>query len=194
MKHAISKLSKPYEVWQKRWCDKLSMSYEVDFTPSYKAFSNFVPPLLCSCIICILFLIFSTVLFWQWWIWSRIIYCNMKKTCIISGVARGAARPGCHHFGVTPYYKVKPYLLWFVGTIFFPSSFGPKSNQFSGEDLFFYCLWTSHISGPKTHLIWRRWPFFLVFTYFWTEKEWHHEIPPRVPPSLATPLCIVYAF
>ena len=32
----------------------------------------------------------------------------------ISGVARegwgrgGAARPGCHHFGVTPYYDVKP--------------------------------------------------------------------------------------
>ena len=32
----------------------------------------------------------------------------------LSGVARGAgggaARPGCHHFGVTPYYDVKPYI------------------------------------------------------------------------------------
>ena len=33
--------------------------------------------------------------------------------------------------------------------------------------------------------------FFLVFTYFWTEKGWHHEIPPRVPPFLATPLIII---
>ena len=32
----------------------------------------------------------------------------------ISSVARrraeGAARPGCHHFGVTPHYEAKPYL------------------------------------------------------------------------------------
>ena len=28
--------------------------------------------------------------------------------------------------------------------------------------------------------------FFLVFTYFWYEKGCHHEIPPRVPPFLAT--------
>ena len=29
-----------------------------------------------------------------------------------SGVAKGGggARPGCHHFGVTPCYEVKPYL------------------------------------------------------------------------------------
>ena len=66
-----------------------------------------------------------------------------------------------------------------------------KTNQFSGEDLFFFfLLWNSHISGPKTHdfdgnelFFW-----FLVFTYFWTEKGWHHEIPPWMPPFLATPL------
>ena len=42
--------------------------------------------------------------------------------------------------------------------------------------------------GPKTHWFYGEGLVFLVFTYFWTEKGWHHVIPPRVPPSLATPL------
>ena len=32
--------------------------------------------------------------------------------------------------------------------------------------------------------------FFLVFNYFGTENRWHHVIPPRVPPFLATPLVL----
>ena len=53
--------------------------------------------------------------------------------------------------------------------------------------LFSLCLvpipiWT------KNPLIFRRRPFFLVFTYFWYERGCHHQTPPRVPPFLATPL------
>ena len=60
-----------------------------------------------------------------------------------SGVARGGAtRPGCHHFGVTPYYGVKPYLHPFVVNIFFFTLFGPyphldqKSTAFAAKTFF----------------------------------------------------------
>ena len=60
-----------------------------------------------------------------------------------------------------------PFFFHFVWS---PSSFGLTTHWFLGEDLFIF--------------------FFLVFTYFWYEKGCHHEIPPRVPPSLATPLMV----
>ena len=75
--------------------------------------------------------------------------------------------------------------------IFFPFSLELKPNQFSGDDLFLF--WNSHISGPKTHYFNGNDLFSLVFTYFWTEKGWHHEIQPRVPLSLATPLAKPHA-
>ena len=34
--------------------------------------------------------------------------------------------------------------------------------------------------------------FFLVFSYILADKGWHHEIPPRVPPFLATPQVSTY--
>ena len=105
----------------------------------------------------------------------------------------GAARPGCHHFGVTPYYKAKPYPYWFVVKIFFPPSFELKTNQFSGEDFFFLFVLELKYFWTENSRLWRQWPFFLVFTYFWTEKGWHHEIPPPVPPFLATPLQLTEA-
>ena len=58
---------------------------------------------------------------------------------------------------------------------------------------FFFIFWFSHTFGPKTHLFCCSEDlFFLVFTYFWYEKGCHHEIPPRVPPFLATHLGYVY--
>ena len=54
--------------------------------------------------------------------------------------------------------------------------------------LFFIYFWT------ENPLILQRRPFFLVFAYFWYEKGCHHEIPPRVPPFLATPLIISTLF
>ena len=47
---------------------------------------------------------------------------------ITSGVARGAARPGCHHFGVTPY----GYFIWS------PSFIWTENALISGKDLFFW--------------------------------------------------------
>ena len=88
-----------------------------------------------------------------------------------------------------------------------PSSFKPKTHRLLGEDLFFlvftyfwtenpqivrrrpFFFWSSHTFGLKTHSFCNEdlFNFFLVCTYFWTEKGCHHEIPPSVPPSLATP-------
>ena len=48
--------------------------------------------------------------------------------------------------------------------------------------LVFTYFWTDN------PLVLQRRPFFLDFAYFWYEKGCHHKIPPRVPPSLATPL------
>ena len=72
--------------------------------------------------------------------------------------------------------------------IFFPSSFELKTNQFSGEDLFFSFCFGIHIFLGRKPTTLTAMTFFLVFTHFWTEKRWHHEIPPREPPFLATPL------
>ena len=101
----------------------------------------------------------------------------LKKMCsCVSAVASllGAARPGCHHFGVTPYYDMKPKLHRFVvNTILFSlclvvpilirtknplifrrrpffggssHTFGPKTHLFCSKDLFF---WSSPIFGTK---------------------------------------------
>ena len=106
---------------------------------------------------------------------------------LTSGVARGAARPGHHHFGVTPfgvtsfgvtpYYDVKPTFHRFVVNTF----------------LFSLCL-VPILIWTENPLILRGRPFlFLVFTNFCTEKGCHHEIPPRMPPSLATSLVLTKA-
>ena len=65
-----------------------------------------------------------------------------------------------------------------------------------GEDLVFFILFSFQPHLDQKPSISRRRPFFflhlfwtiLVFTYFWTKKRRHHEILPRVPLSLATPL------
>ena len=62
----------------------------------------------------------------------------------------GAPRSGCHHFGVTPYYEVKPYLYRFVAKILFPSSFELKTNQFSRKD-FYLVLEFTYLCAEKTH-------------------------------------------
>ena len=111
-----------------------------------------------------------------------------------------AARPECHHFGVTPfgetqYYDEKPticgeYLSFY--TLFGPNphlELDRKPTDFAAKTFFFlfYIFCSSHTFEPKTHLFCSE-DLFFVFTYFWTEKGRHHEIPLRVPPSLATPL------
>ena len=87
-----------------------------------------------------------------------------------SGVARGGGPP-----------RVTPW----SGTILWCESITPL---ICGKDLVFFCL-VSDLIWTKNPPILRRRSFFLVFTYFWTEKRWHHVIQPRVPrvpPSLAT--------
>ena len=75
--------------------------------------------------------------------------------------------------------------------IFFPSSYELKTNQFSGEDLFFsFCLGI-HLYLDRKPTTLTAMTFFLVFAYFWTEK--HHETPSWVPPFLATPLQLIEA-
>ena len=72
--------------------------------------------------------------------------------------------------------------------IFFPTSFGPKTNHYSGEDLLF-CFGLHIFLGLKpTNLT--AMTFFFAFTYFWTEKGWHHEnpAPGATIPSNATNL------
>ena len=63
--------------------------------------------------------------------------------------SRGAARPGCRHFGMTPFYDRKPTPLICAKDFFFV--FGPhphsdqKTHSIPGEDLFL----SSSIFGPK---------------------------------------------
>ena len=126
--------------------------------------------------------------------------CQDQTSAVVSlsGVARGGGlRSECHHYGVTPYYEVKPYLHWFVVKIFFPSSFELKTNQFSGEDLFFSFCFGIHIflDRKSTTLTAITFSFFFVFFglyLFLDRKGVHHEIPPRVPPFLATPLVSLF--
>ena len=86
-----------------------------------------------------------------------------------SGVARGggrAASPGCHHFGITPYFDVIPKL----------HRFGVITLLFSLCLVVLILIWT------KNPLIFRRRLFSLVFTYFWYEKG----VPPQNPAPGAT--------
>ena len=93
-----------------------------------------------------------------------------------SGVARGG-----HHFGVTPYYDVKPqfhrFLIWTKNPLIL------RRRPF----FFFFFVWPSPTFGLKTHFFCGK-DLFLVFANFWTVKGCHREITPHVPPSLATPL------
>ena len=52
-------------------------------------------------------------------------------------------------------------------------------------------FWSSHTFGPKTHSFCSEELFFWSSPIFGTKKGCHHEISPRVPPSLATPLILV---
>ena len=72
-----------------------------------------------------------------------------------------AARPGCHHFGVTPYYDVKPQLHRFVVNTFLFFTlylFGQKITDFREDQIvldrkpshfaaktFFFCCFSLHI-------------------------------------------------
>ena len=97
-----------------------------------------------------------------------------------SGVARGAglaARPECHHFGMTPF------------VLFFLFSFETENPLIGRQKPFSSCHYILSNRKPtrfeaKTFIF----IFYLVFIYFSANKGCHHEIPPRVPPLLATPL------
>ena len=58
----------------------------------------------------------------------------------------------------------------------------PRVSPFWGDTI--CCFFSFETENP---LIGRQRPFF-VFTYFLADKGCHHEIPPQVPPFLATPL------
>ena len=107
-----------------------------------------------------------------------------------SGVVRGGGPPRVSPFWGTPYYEEKSYLYWFVVKISFPFSFGTKTNQFSGKDLFVFVLDFTFLGRKRTNLTAMTFFCFCfsIFTYFRIEKGWHHEILPLLLPSLATPL------
>ena len=123
---------------------------------------------------------------------------------------RGAARFGCHHFGLTLFYNVFDFLFQFIGS---QSTYAAKIREVFGEDLFFMIFtyfwtevteflaktffWSSLAFGPKTHWIFGGDLFFSFWSSLpegWhhegcvTRTGWHHALPPRVSPSLATPL------
>ena len=119
-----------------------------------------------------------------------------KGYIVCSGVVRGGRKGG--PLQVTPFWG--DTILWCE----------TKTPQICGEDLVFVillglqphldqkpCKFTAktffcfglHLFLNRKSTTFRRRPFFfLVFTYVWTKKGWHHEVPLQVPPFLATPL------
>ena len=128
---------------------------------------------------------------------SHTIHCLVRAiTLLFSRYVTAVASLGGRRGRCLP--RVSPFwddtILWsetisqlICGEDVFPSSFELKTNRCSGEDLCF-CFGIRIFLGRKLAIL-TAIIFFLVFTYFWTEKGWPNEIPPRVPPSLATPLC-----
>ena len=85
------------------------------------------------------------------------IYIRTSGTAVVS--LGGAARPGCHHFGVTPYYEVKPYLHWFMVKI-----------------LFSILIWTENQhkklhSGLLVKKIWFHHFGFIIESSFWFREK-----------------------
>ena len=91
---------------------------------------------------------------------------------------RGDWRPAprVHHFGVTPF-------------VFF--SFDTKKPTDWLAKTFFFLVITYF--RTENRLVLQRRSFFLLFTYILADKGSHHEIPPRVPLFLATPLLLFTA-
>ena len=97
---------------------------------------------------------------------------------LIASLGEEAARPGWRHLGwhhIMMWNHNSTDLWWrpcFFISFGLQSHLHRKPTNFTAKPCFFV--------------------FFLVVTYFWTEKGWHHEIPPRMPPSLATPLVFIF--
>ena len=77
----------------------------------------------------------------------------VMKTIICSGVARGegAARPGCHHFGVTPFYNVFVMKTFCFNLLGLNLHTQRKPTEFSAKTFFFFFFWPSLTFEPKTH-------------------------------------------
>ena len=107
---------------------------------------------------------------------------------------RRAARSGCHHIMMWNHNSTD---LWQIPFFMFSPHLhlGRKPTDCSAKTFFFF-FWSSHTFVLKTHSFCSEdlFLFFLVCTYFWTKKGYHHEIPPSVPPSLATPLQVLLTF
>ena len=135
--------------------------------------------------------------------WLLVFISNLGKIAIYvwwrcNGVARGGGRGGRAGgpLRVSPFWggtilwceTVTPPICGKYLSFFTLFSFGLKTLWFSGEDLFFLVFTYFWTDIP---LVLQRRPFlffFLVFAYFWYKKGCHHKIPPRVLPSVATPL------
>ena len=71
---------------------------------------------------------------------------------------------------------------------FFRPHLNWKPTSLAAKTFFSFCFEIHIFLDQKPSTLTAITFFFLVFTYFWTKKGWHHEIPPRMPPFLATPL------
>ena len=124
----------------------------------------------------------------------------IRKPHLISTVAlqwgataSGVTILGWHHIMMWNHNSTDLWWIFCLTFLFSLCLFVPyphldrKPTHFAAKTFLFFCLVFTYF-WTENPLILRRIPFFLVFTYFWTEKGCHHEIQPRAPPSLATPL------
>ena len=110
------------------------------------------------------------------WSKTEVSWDGAYSVASLGGVVGGAARLGCHYFGVTPFYDVFVMKTFCFNLLGLHLHTQRKPTEFSAKT------------------------FFLVFTNVtnrgWhherciTHTGWHHALPPRVSPSLARPLCI----
>ena len=142
----------------------------------------------------------------------------LKKDCFTLEIQTTNEQKGFHHaewllrpgtrvfaggFSSTPLYATNiayNYILWSATMMVIDNGVargnGPSQvSPFWGDTICCFFL----LLRPKTFTYFRsEIPtsfccedlFFLVFTYILANKGCHHEIPPRVPPFLATPLII----
>ena len=119
--------------------------------------------------------------------------CFRIKHSVASLGGRRAARPGCHHIKM---WNHNSTYLWQIPFFLFSPHLhlGRKPTDCWAKTFFFFLVFTYF--WTENPLIWQRRPFsfFLVCTYFWNKKGYHHEIPPSLPPPLATPLQALLTF
>ena len=87
------------------------------------------------------------------------------------GGAPGVTILGWHH--IMKWNHISTDLWW---RFFFRPHLNWKPTNLAAKTFFGFGI---HIFlGWSNPLLWRQWLFFVV-TCYWTEKGWHHEIPPR---------------